>query len=113
MLQYARQKAEEEALAVDFGRAGFLSFEAPDASYDAVVTSLALHHLSDVWKAVALQRIFRWLRPGGRLVLIDVVFDWKNEEPEAYFERILEYAPGSRENFASTWQMNSARSPGL
>ena len=116
MLEYARKCAAEEKLdQVSFDLAGFLSFEAEPDSYDAVVTGLALHHLSDVWKAVALRKINRVLRPGGVLLLLDVVFDWKNETPEAYFERILEYAPGSKDNFAKhiadelstlTWIMN-------
>jgi ubiquinone/menaquinone biosynthesis C-methylase UbiE len=116
MLEYARLRAREEKLDnLTFELAGFLSFEAEPASYDAVVTGLAMHHLSDVWKAVALRKIHHFLRPGGVLILLDVVFDWKNEAPEAYFERLLEYAPGSKDNFAKhiadelstlTWIMN-------
>lgn len=116
MLEYARLRAREEKLDnLTFELAGFLSFEGEPASYDAVVTGLAMHHLSDVWKAVALRKIHHLLRPGGVLLLLDVVFDWKNEAPEAYFERLLEYAPGSKDNFAKhiadelstlTWIMN-------
>lgn len=101
MLEYAMLKAQEEQLSsITFEREGFLSFELRPRAYDAVVTSLALHHLSDVWKCVALDRIHQSLRANGVLVILDVVFDWKNEQPEAYFERILEFAPGSKHNFA-------------
>jgi SAM-dependent methyltransferase len=34
----------------------------------------ALHHLPDVWKAVALRRIADMLRPGGAFVLRDTVY---------------------------------------
>lgn len=116
MIEYAASRAREENLTnITFRKAGFLSFQAEAESFDAVVSGLALHHLSDVWKAVALRNIFRWLRPGGVFLLIDVVFDWQTEAPEEYFERILDAAPGSRENFArhiadefstETWIMN-------
>lgn len=101
MLEYAAGKAREENLAnVAFERAGFLSFAAEPGEFDAVVTGLALHHLSDVWKSVALSRIHAALRPGGVLVLVDVVFDWEDLSPEAYFSSILPLAPGSRTQFA-------------
>ncbi len=101
MLAYAAQRARESGLNnVAFERAGFLSFEAAPGEFDAVVTGLALHHLSDVWKGVALNRIHAALRPGGVFVLIDVVFDWKDTTPEEYFTRIMPLAPGSRMQFA-------------
>ncbi|MDD3119111.1 MAG: class I SAM-dependent methyltransferase [Victivallales bacterium] len=88
MLAYAAQRADEEGHRnIEFRRDGFLSFSVAPASLDAVVTALALHHLPDLWKAVALRRIFSALKPGGILVLHDVVFDWHNSEPEEYFNR--------------------------
>jgi SAM-dependent methyltransferase len=53
--------------------AGFLSYEHAGDPPDAVFTRNALHHLSDFWKAVALERIARLLRPGGALRLRDLV----------------------------------------
>ena len=101
MLEYAAGKACEENLTnVVFELAGFLSFTAEPGEFDAVVTGLALHHLSDVWKSVALKRIHAALRPGGVLVLVDVVFDWGDLSPEAYFAAILSLAPGSQSQFA-------------
>jgi ubiquinone/menaquinone biosynthesis C-methylase UbiE len=101
MLEYASEQANAEGLNnISFSKAGFLSFEYPTEKYDAVVSGLALHHLSDVWKSVALQKINKSLKKNGIFILIDVVFDWKSESPDAYFERILEYAPGSKDNFA-------------
>ncbi len=55
-------------------RAGFLSFNLPESSLDFATTQYALHHLNDFWKLVALQRIWRALRPGGTLLLRDVVY---------------------------------------
>ncbi|HEY3269009.1 MAG TPA: class I SAM-dependent methyltransferase [Armatimonadota bacterium] len=41
-------------------------FDAPDASFDLVVSSLAFHYVRDF--EAALAGIARWLRPGGTLV---------------------------------------------
>ncbi len=101
MLEYAAMKARKEQLHnIDFLNAGFLSFDYPRHTYDAVVTSLALHHLPDVWKLVALERIFASLKPNGRFYLFDVVFDWGNGSPEEYFERVVQSVSQSRGNVA-------------
>ena len=91
MLEYAAARAQEEGLNnIEFRRDGFLSFSTAPNSLDAVVTGLALHHLPDLWKAVALRHLFSWLKPGGRFILNDVVFDWKDETPEHYFDRLTQ-----------------------
>lgn len=101
MLEYAISRAKSKGLKnISFIHAGFLSYDYPLNKYDAVVNSLVMHHLSDVWKAVALQKIFSALKPGGILALADVVFNWEADSPETYFKRILEYAPGSKDEFA-------------
>jgi SAM-dependent methyltransferase len=46
----------------------------PDASVDLVVSSYALHHLRDSDKARLIMSAARWLRPGGRIVLADMMF---------------------------------------
>jgi len=77
MLTVAQQKAEPLGLTnVEWFQAGFLTFDFPENEYDAVVTSLALHHLPDVWKGEALANIYRTLKPGGVLILVDVTFPW-------------------------------------
>ncbi len=49
-------------------------FELPSASVDLVVSSYALHHLADPDKQALVARAARWLRPGGRLVIADMMF---------------------------------------
>ena len=46
----------------------------PPASVDVVVSNYALHHLRDVDKERLLRRCYRWLRPGGRVVIGDMMF---------------------------------------
>lgn len=86
MLDYSRSKAKTRgACNLEFKRAGFLTFECEPV--DAVVSQLALHHLPDYWKAVALRRVFDALKDGGRLFLNDVVFPGDVNSHEALFSK--------------------------
>ena len=49
-------------------------FQLRPASVDLVVSSYALHHLTDAEKRALVTRAARWLRPGGRLVIADMMF---------------------------------------
>jgi len=48
-------------------------FSLPAGSVDLVVTNYALHHLLDADKAKVVASAFDWLRPGGRLVVADMM----------------------------------------
>lgn len=67
-------------------QAGFLSYEIDDGSLDLITTKFALHHLPDLWKGVALSRLRRSLKPGGRLFIRDVVFACNPAEVPAVAE---------------------------
>lgn len=69
-------------------RAGFLDYEPPEMLFDVVVSKLALHHLPDFWKMVALHRIFKLLKPGGYFYLEDVVFSFPIAE---YAEKLPQW----------------------
>jgi len=43
-----------------------------DGEFDRVLSSMMLHHLADGAKTAAAAEVFRVLRPGGRLHLVDV-----------------------------------------
>lgn len=95
MIDYAGEKAKNRGVNnTEFHRAGFLTYEHAGEPADIVVTQLALHHLPDFWKVVALGRIYDILKPGGRFFLRDVVFsfdmkDYK-EELEVWLNTIKE-----------------------
>lgn len=61
---------------VEIVQAGFLSYEHEGSAADFVYSRYALHHLPDFWKAMALARLGRILRPGGVLRLWDVVYNF-------------------------------------
>jgi ubiquinone/menaquinone biosynthesis C-methylase UbiE len=50
------------------------ALDLPPASIDLVVSSYALHHLRDADKVRLAAAAYRWLRPGGRIVIADMMF---------------------------------------
>ncbi|MDY6966893.1 MAG: class I SAM-dependent methyltransferase [Halobacteriota archaeon] len=77
MLEYARKKAASKQLRnISFINSGFLTYEHTDKPVDVVVSQIALHHLPDFWKMVALRRIHQMLKEEGKLYLRDVVFSF-------------------------------------
>lgn len=80
--------------------AGFLSYEHRGDRPQLVHSRNALHHLSDVWKAVALRRIRDLLVPGGTLVLRDLVYAFEPDEVET---RIEEWLRGAAPAPAGGW----------
>jgi ubiquinone/menaquinone biosynthesis C-methylase UbiE len=76
-------------------QAGFLSYQHAGPDADAVFSRNALHQLPDFWKALALDRIARMLRPGGILRLHDLIFDCQPAEAGAVIDHWLNGAARS------------------
>ena len=94
MLQYAESHAKSERLTnIEFHHAGFLTFSAASATFEAVISVAVLHHLPDLWKAVALQNIHRVLKPGGLFLFGDVVFSWDGQNHSACFDAFINSCP--------------------
>ena len=72
MLAVAERLAAERDLAnVSFVRATADALPFPDASLDAAISRFSIHHWPD--PPAALREVARVLRPGGRVVLVDLV----------------------------------------
>jgi hypothetical protein len=56
------------------------------------VTQIALHHLPDFWKQVALLRIFDMLKVGGKFCLRDVVYSFDPRNQERFFGEFISKA---------------------
>lgn len=66
--------------------AGFLTYEHAGDAPALVYSRNALHHLPDAWKAVALLRVGRLLRPGRTFVLRDIVYACEPGELDGVLE---------------------------
>lgn len=71
VLEIARSKAEQSGvdLQLDHGMAYSLPYS--DGTFDKVVSSLVIHHLTSADKRRAFQEVLRVLRPGGSLHIVD------------------------------------------
>jgi demethylmenaquinone methyltransferase/2-methoxy-6-polyprenyl-1,4-benzoquinol methylase len=70
MLDLARRKSGEEGLPVEFGWADALDLRYGDESFDAVTIGFGARNLADLGKG--LSEMARVLRPGGRLVILEI-----------------------------------------
>ncbi len=75
MCRYLEVKAASAGLEnIRAATSSAISLPLVDSSADLVVSNYCLHHLSDADKVRALTEVRRVLRPGGRLVLGDMMF---------------------------------------
>ena len=77
-------KAARRKLPIDFQIGAIERLPFPDQTFDAVLSTIMMHHLGDGLKRQGLAEIARVLKPGGRLVIAD----FKRSE-----ERQLQSAP--------------------
>ncbi len=71
----ALAKAKLAHLPVRFVQADLLAFfNESDLHYDALVSTYAVHHLTEAEKTTLFAQIWRTLRPGGRAVFGDLMF---------------------------------------
>jgi ubiquinone/menaquinone biosynthesis C-methylase UbiE len=73
MIAVARSKAARKRLDIDFRVGVIESLPFPDSSIDVVTSSLMMHHLPEELKVHGLAEIFRVLKPGGRLLIADLM----------------------------------------
>lgn len=93
MLSVVRKRAAAAGLSnLNCVQAGFLSYQHAGPPVDAVYSRNALHHLPDFWKAVALDRISRILKPNGVLLLHDLIYDFQPSQADQVLGRWLDAA---------------------
>ncbi len=67
----ARSKAARRSLSIEFQVGVIEHLDFPDQTFDVVLSTIMMHHLSDTLKRQGLAEIARVLKPGGRLVIAD------------------------------------------
>ena len=72
MIDTARRKAARAGQDVAFQVDLIENITFPDNRFDVVLCSLMMHHLPDELKRDGLTEIFRVLKPGGRLLIVDL-----------------------------------------
>jgi ubiquinone/menaquinone biosynthesis C-methylase UbiE len=65
-----RARRKSNAIRFEQGYAERLPYA--DGEFDRVLSSMMLHHVNDDAKTVAAAEVFRVLRPGGRLHVVDI-----------------------------------------
>lgn len=73
MIAVARRKANRAALDIDFRVGVIESLPFSDGTFDAVTSSLMMHHLPKHLQVKGLAEIRRVLKPGGRLLIADMM----------------------------------------
>ena len=91
MLQLAKLHALSRRAAIRTRSTGLLSFAYEPNSYDLIVSEFTLHHLPDFWKAVAMSRIYRALKPGATFYLRDIVYASMPDAVERDVEQWADY----------------------
>ncbi|SYZ72334.1 Ribosomal RNA adenine dimethylase [Candidatus Zixiibacteriota bacterium] len=92
MIDYAALKALERGIGnIDFVCSGFLNIERPDREIDAIVTELALHHLPEFWKMIAIRRMYDLLKTGGRLYLMDIILSFDVGHYRAAMDEMVQF----------------------
>lgn len=71
MLKVARYKSVQLNTPVKFDVGFTNSLPYPDESFDRVLSSIMIHHLKTPDKKKTAQEVFRVLKPGGRLHIVD------------------------------------------
>ena len=93
MLNYAKLQAEKENITnIEWFNYGFLSFDFPGMQFDCAVSNLALHHLPDLWKMIALSNIYRSLKSKGKFLLGDIIFSCGIDEIETRIDELINYS---------------------
>lgn len=105
MLRFAADRAAERHLAnIRFHHATFLTYHHKAPPLDAAHSALALHHLPDFWKQIALNRIHSALRPGAPFLLSDM--SWPDDHPieaiQAWLDTFATSDPEMADELAKT-----------
>jgi demethylmenaquinone methyltransferase/2-methoxy-6-polyprenyl-1,4-benzoquinol methylase/phosphoethanolamine N-methyltransferase len=91
MIGVATRKATKQGANVRFQVGLIEKLPFPDAHFDLVLSSFMLHHLPDDLKCDGFVEIARVIKPGGRLLAVDL-----SGQPGSLFWRLMTMTPGHK-----------------
>jgi len=97
VMAIARTKATKAGVDIAFDHGMAFQMPYPDHSLDRVLSSLVLHHLATENKQRALREVFRVLRPGGELHVVD--FGKPNTVWARFISRFMQRFEETADNF--------------
>ena len=71
MINLATSRARKHNLSASFQVAYAQKLPFPNATFDAVACTLALHHVAEDDRQTAIEEMYRVLKPGGRLLIAE------------------------------------------
>ncbi|MCE5215165.1 MAG: class I SAM-dependent methyltransferase [Methanobacterium sp.] len=91
MLNILKNNADKKGIKnIETYCAGFLSYQHEGEPADKIVSKVALHHLPDFWKSVALMNMVNNLKKDGKLYLFDIIFSFEPREHEKSINNLIE-----------------------
>src|SRR3990172_4143209 len=95
MIAVARRKAQRAGLEIDFRVGVIESLPFPDETFDAVTSSLMMHHLPEHLQVKGLAEIRRVLKPGGRILIADMMRP-SNSTIKRFFTLLIQHGHGMK-----------------
>ena len=91
MLDILESKAQEQSIInIETHCAGFLTCKPEiDEKVDKIISMFSLHHLPDFWKSLALLKMAKTLKTGGKLYIFDLVFTFDVQNHQKALEEII------------------------
>jgi ubiquinone/menaquinone biosynthesis C-methylase UbiE len=90
MVARARRKAARAGVEVRFETVGVEALPFPDNTFDAVLSSLMLHHLAEEGRRQGIGEVARVLKPGGNFLAVDI--GATNGNQRGLFHRVPRHA---------------------
>jgi len=73
MITVAKEKAMQQKRDVNYQTGVIEALPFPDGTFDIVLSSLMFHHLTPELKQRGLKEMYRVLKPGGRVFIVDMI----------------------------------------
>jgi ubiquinone/menaquinone biosynthesis C-methylase UbiE len=89
MIEESREKAKKAGLDINFQAGSIENIPFEDRMFDVVMCSFMIFHMSEGVRSKGIEEIFRVLKPGGRLLVLDLAIPRK-----AWSTRLMKLALG-------------------